>query len=114
MATQQLKRCPKSTCWANSGFRQIQFSGPETKCPYCGSTLVVIGARRPPAAKSGSKGGGKSISRASSNPTVGHKKRHKPSRKRLPKQWGSSLKDEQRKRVPRKSAPRKDAGRKRG
>ncbi len=113
MATQTLKRCPKSTCIANVGFQQMLFTGPGTHCPHCGAELeLVVQLRSRPASKSGGKSVvGKTVSRVSSSPTVGDKKkRRKVAQKKTQfKTWDSFLKPE-----PRKTAPRKDVGRKRG
>ena len=112
MATQTLKRCPKSTCLANTGFRQELFAGLGTHCPHCGSKLEFVAPPRRSANKGGSKSvGGKTVSRASSSPTLGDKKkRRKVAQKKTHfKTWDSFLKPE-----PRKSALHKDIGRKRG
>gem|GEM_PF-6139343 len=117
MAAQTLKRCPKSTCIANVGFRQELFTGPGTHCPHCGSILELVAPpRRRSANKGGSKSGGKSvggktISRSSGSSTVGNKKkRRKVAKKTMQlKTWDSFFKPE-----PRKNAMRKDVGRKRG
>ena len=117
MATQELKRCPKSTCIANVGLQQMLFTGPGTHCPHCGSKLELVAPPRSRSAnKGGSKSGGKSvggkaISRPSSSPTPGNKKkRRKAAQKKTQfKACDSFLKPE-----PRKSVPRKDVGRKRG
>lgn len=117
MATQRLKRCPRSTCIANVGFRQELFTGPGTHCPHCGSKLELLA---PPLSRSANKGGsksggksvgGKTVSRASACPTLGNKKkRRKVAHKKTQfKTWDSFLKPELR-----KSTPRKDVGRKRG
>lgn len=117
MATQTLKRCPKSTCTANVGFRQELFTGPGTHCPHCGSKLELVAPPRSRSAnKGGSKSGGKSVggktvSRGAGSSTLGNKKkRRKVAQKKTQfKTWDSFLKPE-----PRKIAPRKDVGRKRG
>ena len=117
MATQTLKRCPKSTCIENTGFRQELFTGPGTHCPHCGSKLELVAPSRSRSAnKGGSKSGGKfvggkTVSRTSRSPTLGNKKkRRKVAQKKTQfKTWDSFLKPE-----PRKSAQRKDIGRKRG
>jgi hypothetical protein len=116
MATQTLKRCPKSTCIANGGFQQMLFTGFGTHCPHCGSKLELVApARNRSVNKGGSKSGGKSVggktvSRASSGHTIGNKKRRrKVAQKKMQfKTWDLFLKPE-----PRKSTPRKDVGRKR-
>jgi len=116
MATQTLKRCPKSTCTANVGFRQELFTGPGTHCPHCGSKLELVAPPRSRSAnKGGSKSGGKSVggktvSRGAGSSTLGNKKkRRKVDQKKTQfKTWDSFLKPE-----PRKIAPRKDVGRKR-
>ena len=117
MATQTLKRCLKSTCIANIGFQQMLFTGPGTHCPHCGSKLELVATPLSRSVnKGGSKSGGKSVggktvSRASSDPTVGNKKKRRKvvQKKTQFKTWDSFLKPE-----PRESAPCKDVGRKRG
>lgn len=117
MTTQTLKRCPKSTCMANTGFRQELFTGLGTHCPHCGSKLELVAPLRSRSAnKGGSKSGGKSVggktvSRASSSTTLGNKKKRRKvvQKKTQSKTWDSFLKPE-----PLKSAPRKDIGRKYG
>src|SRR5579863_3787769 len=103
MATQTLKRCPKSTCIANVGFQQMLFTGPGNQCPHCGSKLELIAPPRSRSAnKSGGKSvGGKTVSRASSSPTLGNKKkRRKVAQKKMQfKTWDLSLKPEARKSV---------------
>ena len=116
MATQTLKRCPKSTCIANVGFQQMLFTGWNRLSALRVETGIGHPARSRSVNKGGSKSGGKSVggktvSRASSSPTLGNKKkRRKVAQKKMQfKTWDLFLKPE-----PRKSAPRKDVGRKRG
>src|SRR5260370_3002045 len=117
MATQTLKRCPKSTCIASVGFQQMLFTGPGTHCPHCGSKLELVAPPRSRSAKQGRKQERREIRRRQARlagvhqSTRGNKKKpRKVAQKKMQfKTWDLFLKPE-----PRKSAPHKDRGRQRG